>query len=84
MKKKRQSCVRFLLKPTNSVNQFVLVAFVILSTTVISSDAQQSFREYGSYQYFDAILDNSNQDEPQFSDIDQPGTKKLYCEEFFI
>ena len=69
--------MRFLLKPTNSLNQFVLVAFVILSTTVISSDAQQSFREYGSYQYFDAILDDANQEEPQFSDIDQPGTKQL-------
>ena len=76
--------MRFLLKPTDSVSQFVLVAFVILSTTVISSNAQQSFREYGSYQYFDAILDNSNQDEPQFSDIDQPGTNKLYCEDLFL
>ena len=76
MKKKRQSCLRFLLKPRNSVNGIILVAFVILSSTVICSNAQQSFREYGNYQYFDAnILDDTDQDDQQFNDVIQPGTE---------
>ena len=70
MKKKRPSCIRFLPKPINFFNQITLVAFVILFSTVISSYAQDTFRDYGNYQYFDAILDGSGQKEDSnFNDI---------------
>ena len=51
------------------------MAFVILFSTVISSSyAQDTFRDYGNYQYFDAInLDGSGQKEDSdFNDI-RPG-----------
>ena len=72
MKKKRPSCTRFLIKPTNRVNKVILVALIALFTTVISSYAQDTSRDYANYQYFDGwIFDGSGQEDPQFNDIRQ-------------
>ena len=64
-------------KPTNRVNKVILVALIALFTTVISSYAQDTSRDYGNYQYFDgSIFDGSGQEDPQFNDIRQ-GMKHL-------
>ena len=83
MKKKRQSCTRFLIKPTNRVNKVILVALIALFSTVISSYAQDTSRDYGNYQYFDgSIFDGSGQEDPQFNDIRQ-GMKHLVIHVLF-
>ena len=83
MKKKRQSCTRFLIKPTNRINKVILVALIALFTTVIPSYAQDTSRDYGNYQYFDgSIFDGSGQEDPQFNDIRQ-GMKHLVIHELF-
>ena len=48
------------------------MALIALFTTVISSYAQDTSRDYGNYQYFDgSIFDGSGQEDPQFNDIRQ-------------
>ena len=59
------------------------MALIALFTTVISSYAQDTSRDYANYQYFDgSIFDGSGQEDPQFNDIRQ-GMKHLVIHELF-